>query len=128
MYPAWPSEIDQFNTDGSTLGAATDAYNRAVDSYNSGQTSTTPDDSTMHSDAGTVVGDLNSMEATLHSALSQAQDSSVVADLNGMLTPTQQDIQLYQAFESGQTRTYDDSSQSTAMNSADLNLISTCYD
>ncbi|WP_329562170.1 ATP-binding protein [Kitasatospora sp. NBC_01266] len=128
VYPAWPSEIDQFNTDGSTLGAATDAYNRAVDSYNSGQTSTTPDDSTMHSDAGTVVGDLNSMEATLHSALSQAQDSSVVADLNGMLTPTQQDIQLYQAFESGQTRTYDDSSQSTAMNSADLNLISTCYD
>lgn len=126
---ALPPEIQQVNTDAGTAAEAVEAYNDAMSDYNSGGTSTVPDDSTVLSDVDTVVSDLDSVESTLQQALSEAQDGSVIADLNGMLTPAQEMVSLYQTYESDpQDDQFDASSESSAMNSASDSLQTDCGD
>jgi hypothetical protein len=129
VIPELSSETQQFNTDAATASDAVDTYNSAMDDYNSGATSTAPDDSTLLSDVSTAAGDLDSIESTLQEAISQAQDSSVEADLNGMLTPAQQMESLYQSYESDPgDAEFDTSSQTPAMNSAADSLQTDCGD
>lgn len=121
------SETQQFNTDAAIASAAVDTYNSDMASYNSGATSTVPDDSTLLSDVSTVISDLNSLESTLQEAVSQAQDSSVASDLNGMLTATQQMQSMYQSYENDPKNSQvDPSSQASAMNSASDSLQTDC--
>lgn len=122
-------EIQQLNTDASIASAAVDSYNNAMNAYNSGAASTAPDNSTVLSDVRTAVSDVNSIQSTLQEAIAQAQDSSVKADLNGMLAPAQQIESLYQSYENDPGNTQvDTSSQASAMDSAANSLQTDCGD
>ncbi|MET7518189.1 ATP-binding protein [Streptomyces sp. NPDC005480] len=122
-----PPKIQQFSTDASSATEAMDSYNTAMGSYNSGETSTAPDDSTVFSNVSTVISDLSSIESTLQGAVEQAQDSSVEADLNGMLTPVQQMKSLYQSYANSAKGTdFDTSSQASAILSAANSLDTDC--
>ncbi len=123
----WPSEIDQYNSDYTSANSALDSYNSAIDAYNSGQASTPPDDSMLLSDVQSEINDLQTIASTVQQAQGQAQSSSVQSDLDGILTPDQQMIQLYQAYESDpQSNSFDGSSQASAFNSAVQSLASDC--
>jgi energy-coupling factor transporter ATP-binding protein EcfA2 len=125
--PDLSSELLQFNTDAAIASDAVDSYNSDMASYNSGATSTVPDDSMLLSDVGTVISDLRSVESTLQGAISQAQDSSVAADLGDMLTATQQVESLYQSYENDPTNSgFDTASQASAMTSASDRLLTDC--
>ncbi|WP_217547691.1 ATP-binding protein [Streptomyces sp. GbtcB6] len=127
VIPDLTSEIQQFNTDAAIASDAVDSYNSDMNAYNSGETSTAPDDSTLLSYVSTVISDLNSVESTLQGAVSQAQDSSVVSDLDDMLTATQQIASLYQSYENDpRGSAVDTSSQSSSMNSAADSLQTDC--
>jgi hypothetical protein len=127
VIPDLSSENQQFNTDAAIASDAVDSYNSAMASYNSGATSTAPDDSTLLSKVGTVTSDLKSVESTLRGAISQAHDSSVASDLDGMLTATQQLESLYQSYENDpQNSQVDPASQVLAMNSASKGLKTDC--
>lgn len=122
-------EIQQFSTDDARVTDAINSYNSATGAYNSGETSTEPDDSTLRSDVSTTINDLNSIESTLQGAISQAQDSSVKTDLNGMLAPVQQMESQYQSYENDPEGTdIDTSSQASAVASAAASLNADCGD
>ncbi len=122
-----PPEIQQWVTDSGVASDAIDSFNIDMDAYNSGEASTVPDDSTLHSDVSTVISDVQAIESTLQEAISEAQDSSVTADLNGMLAPAQQLVSLYQSYESNATGTeVDPSSQASEMSSAADSLQTDC--
>lgn len=125
--PKLTSESQQYKTDADASDTAFDSYSSAVDSYNSGVTSTAPDDSAVVSADNTVAADLNVIESTLQLAISEAQDSSVEADLTSMLTAVQQMASQYQAFQPDVSGSViDTSSQSSAMGSAIDSLLTDC--
>ncbi|WP_405556393.1 hypothetical protein OHV08_21555 [Streptomyces canus] len=127
VIPDLSSELQQFSTDTATASDAIDSYNTDMYAYNSGQTSTVPDDSTVLSEVGTVISDLESVESTLQGAIAQAQDSSVASDLGDMLTATQQLESLYQSYMNDpENSEVDPSSQAQAMNSASDSLLADC--
>lgn len=128
VLPQLTSEAEQYNTDADTVDADFDSYNSDVAAYNSGATSTVPDGSTLVSDAAVVADDLNASAATLRQAISEAQDSSVEADLTNMLTATQDLASQYQAIVGPDVSgsTLETSSQSSAMRSAIDSLLTDC--
>ncbi|MER7182890.1 hypothetical protein ABT404_26045 [Streptomyces hyaluromycini] len=127
VIPELSSETQQFNTDAAIASDAVDSYNSDMDAYNAGETSSAPDDSTLLSEVGAVISDLDSVESTLQGAVSQAQDSSVESDLNAMLTATQQIQSQYQSYENAPGASdVDTSSEASAMNSASDSLQTDC--
>jgi hypothetical protein len=123
----WSSEVDQSNSDYTTTQSALDAYNSAMDAYNSGQTSNPPDDSTLLADVQSEINDLQAIASTVQQAQDQAQSSSVLTDLSDILTPDQQLVQLYQAYENDpQNNSFDGSSQVSSLNSAVQSLQTDC--
>ncbi|MEY9847773.1 energy-coupling factor transporter ATP-binding protein EcfA2 [Streptacidiphilus sp. BW17] len=123
----WSSEVNQYNFDYTTATSALDAYNSAMASYNAGQTSTPPDDSTLLSDVQSEINDLQTMASTVQEAQGQAQSSSVQTDLDDILTPDQQLVQMYQAYENDpQNNAFDGSSQVSSLNSAAQSLQTDC--
>jgi hypothetical protein len=127
VIPDLSSKLQQYSTDANTASYSVDSFNSAMDSYNSGATSTPPDDSTLRSEIGTVISDLQSVESTLQEAISQAVDSSVESDLDDMLTATQQLESMYQSYENDpENSQVDPSDQASAMNAASDSLQSDC--
>ncbi|WP_406394010.1 ATP-binding protein [Streptomyces sp. NBC_00882] len=128
VLPQLTSQSGQYDADADAVDAAYDSYNSAVDAYNSGATSTLPDESEVVSTSQTVAGDLNAIESTLRQAISEAQDSSVAADLTSMLTAVQQMASQYEAIQPGAVEgsSIHTSSQSAAMESAIDSLLTDC--
>ncbi|KIF73277.1 hypothetical protein QR77_03455 [Streptomyces sp. 150FB] len=127
VLPQLTSEAQQYDIDADAVDAAFDSYNSAVGDYNTGATSTVPDGSTVVSSAKTVVTDLNATASTLQQAISEAQDSSVEADLNNMLTATQDLASQYEAIGPDVSgAVLETSSQSSAMQSAVEGLLTDC--
>jgi len=128
VLPQLTSQSQQYDADADAVDAAYDSYNSAVDAYNSGATSTLPDESAVVSTSQTVAGDLNAIESTLQQAISEAQDSSVAADLTSMLTAVQQMASQYEAIQPGAVEGSEihTSSQSAEMGSAIDSLLTDC--
>ncbi|MFD4537249.1 hypothetical protein ACFWNL_09270 [Kitasatospora sp. NPDC058397] len=125
--PELGKEIQQHNADLTAVHSALDSYNNAVAAYNSRRTSTVPDDSTVKSRIDIILKDLRTSESTLRGALSQARDGSVVSDLKGLLTASQQEENQFRSFRNHPSgATIDTNSQASAYNSAWRSLVTHC--
>ncbi|MET8469109.1 hypothetical protein ABZY90_00060 [Streptomyces sp. NPDC006422] len=121
------SELQRYSTDSSVAADSVDSYNSAMNAYNSGASSVVPDDSTLRSQVGTVISDLQAVESTLQEAIGEAEDTSVAADLQDMLTATQQLEGMYRSYQNNpQNSQVDPSGQAAAMNAAADSLESDC--
>ncbi|MFF3003653.1 hypothetical protein ACFVTF_12670 [Kitasatospora sp. NPDC057940] len=119
-------ETQQHNADLTAVHSAFDSYNNAVAAYNSRRTSAVPDGSTVKSRIDIILKDLRASESTLRGALSQARDGSVVSDLKGLLTASQQEENQFRAARNDLTTGYNTAGQASAFNSAWQSLVIHC--